>query len=308
MSLNLDAGFTPIIPFTHEDGDNPLDTRVKSDHCEVSVRSSNGYVVTAYNISNPAYHKFFSKDNSAIFAQTHLANTEKSYLDRKVEQQSTMLANRLLSGEVSVQVVVEGYETFFNGIEKKLSSGNFHVLAEKPEGWSETKNITGIVVNTEEFKVCEAKVITVDYVDSENNGRTSTLRVPYVQLQNLDSKEQLVVAGVHVPGASSQYPIDGLTELGKVIDELWKKFKVDVVAIGDFNSTPVRVAPHVGGTVLEPDYFTHANPRFAAASVYDMGILKKGEESSATFDMLSSSEISIESQKLAEGLANSVIS
>lgn len=296
-------GFTAIHPFGK---DNPLHPEVKSDHCEVSVLSSDGHIISAYNISNPAYHKYFANDANGVFAQTHLANTEPDFLARKVELQSKMLAERLLTSQVSIQIVVEGYETFFIDLQERLSSGSFHLLAEKPEGWSQTKNITGIIVDTSKFKVIESSVITVDYVDSENEGRRSVLRVPYVHLQNLVSKEGLVVAGVHVPGAASQYPKDGLAQLGIVLTTLWEKFKVDLVAMGDFNSTPDRVAPHVEGTVLEPDYFTHANPRFPAASKYDLAVVKSANAS--VYEVQPLSAVSEESQLLAKGLEANVIS
>lgn len=301
----MSASFMKIKPFG---ADNPLSPLVKSDHCEIMVRTSNGNVISAYNMSNPAYHKYFKRDESSTFAETHLANTETDFLARKVELQSKLFAERLLSGEVSVQIVVEGYETFFKGLEERLFSGNFHLLAEKPEGWSETKNITGIIVDTTKFKVCESAVITVEYVDTENDGRTSVLRVPYVHLQNLVTQEEIVVVGVHVPGAASQNPKDGLAHLGKVIAILWQKFKVDVVAMGDFNSTPARVAPHIDGTVLEPEYWTHANPRFLAASKYDLAVVKESDVSSATFAIQPLSAVSEESQLLAKGLEASIIS
>ena len=300
MASGISDGFVSISPFSKKDS---ASSKLQSDHVEVAVNTVIG-TINGWNISNPAYHRFFAKDASQVFAQTSLADISSEALEGKIASQLKTISTRLLSGEVNIQVVVEGYETFFEKLAKQLSEGNFHLLAEKPEGWNEKKNITGIVVDTSKYTVRESAVVTVEYKDTENDGRPSVLRVPYVHVQEIVSKKEMIVAGVHVPGAASQYPKDGLAALANAIDSLWEKHgrKVDVIGIGDFNSTPERVAKHFEGAVLAPDYWTHANPRFLAASKYDMAIVREAESEPVKCEMHPLADVSETSQALAKGL------
>lgn len=290
------SAFSPIRPFEKKD---PVSSKLQSDHCEVALKTSLG-TINSWNISNPAYHKFFANDESQVFAQTVLADTNIDVLNVKIESQLETIANRLLDGAVNIQVIVEGYETFYEKLAEKIGDGEFHLLAEKPEGWTKTKNITGIVVDNSKFSIRTSAVINVDY---QEEGRDSVLRVPYVHVQEVISRREMIVVGVHVPGTASQYPEKGLSALAKVIDGLWEKYdkKVDVIGIGDFNSTPENVAKHFK-TVLEPSYWTHANPRFAAASKYDMAIVREAEQESSKPEMLPSDALSDASRALAKGL------
>lgn len=294
------SGFTTIEPFNVE---NDYSSRLQSDHCEVAVETTLGKI-NSWNISNPAYHKFFANDASQVFAQTSLADTDVEKLEAKIESQLETIAGRLIDGTVNIQVIVEGYEIFFARLSEKISEGSFHLLSQKPEGWSETKNITGIIVDTSKFSILESAVVSVDYLESENEGREAVLRVPYVHVQDIVTEKQMIVAGVHVPGTASQYPKDGLAKLAEVIDSLWEKQgrKVDVIGLGDFNSTPERVAVHFSGEVIPPEYWTHANPRFAAASKYDMAIVREAEEEPVKYAMLGLDAVSNSSQALAKGL------
>ena len=305
MVIDRSCGFVEIRLFGV---DNPLSPSVVSDHCEISVMTSDGHKINAYNISNPAYHKYFSNDGSRVFAETHLATTDADFLESKIQLQLALIASRFMRGSVGIQVVVEGYETFYERLAEKLSSSDFHLHTPKPEDWSSTKNITGILVDLSKFKVCESSVVSVKYEDKENEKRTSELRVPYVHVKDLDSQNEMVVAGVHVPGAASQFPKDGLAELAKVIQLLWEKTKVDVIAMGDFNTTPGRVARYVEGEILEPNYWTHANPRFLAASKYDLAVVRAAIDPAVLFEIQPLSAVSECSRRLAIGLQASVIS
>lgn len=282
-------GLNPIVPFDQK----RLAPAVCSDHAEIAFLIFERQVVNVWNISNPAHHHYFKSTPTfptAPFHNTHLY-VEKPYVDgkldiilqEKVNNQSAWIAQRFKQKQVSVQVIVEGYEGFYKEIAEKIKKFGheqfeiYSVLNSNPGNISPTKNVTAIIVDTSRLAI-EDRGIVSDKYKEDANGRDCDFVMPYVRIRDLQSKQSMVIAGVHVPGADNCHPISGLGVLNKHIHALHAKYegKCDIVATGDFNTPPLfsKVAL-VGMEFLLATYGTHVNPRSEAA-IYDQTVILKG--------------------------------
>lgn len=299
-------GFTQISPFGEE---NPLDEKVQSDHAEVGVVNPDQRVINAWNISNPAYHCYFKYGSNPPFHNTHLfvdqpysdTGVLESSLNAKVKDQINTLAERFVAGKVHVQVIVEGYRTFFDELANALlirGCKDFYIesmLNQAPRDWQATWNVSGILVNTRVFQIWKQGVLTQEYGEAADNKRHCTLRLPYVYLQDRGTGRKSVVTAVHISGCASQRPTTGLEQLGTSIAKLWTEARgqADVLALGDFNAPPryskEDVPRELSGydniDFLAVPYLTHVNPMSQAAS-YDQIAISKATTSKGDYKVL----------------------
>lgn len=74
-------------------------------------------------------------------------------LAEKIESQLTTIATRFVQGKVSVQVIVEGYETFYTQLTNKIEAlghKQFEIISlvsQKSDGWDPINNVTAILVD-----------------------------------------------------------------------------------------------------------------------------------------------------------------
>ncbi len=292
-------------------GDNPLDQRVQSDHGEVAVVTTNGRVINVWNISNPAHHKYFAKDSGQTFTHTHMVpKAGSTWLEEKINDQIDTIAARMKKSAVAIQVVAEGYKTFYDQLAKALSYGKVFqfvsLLNTKSDELSSTKNVTGIIVDTSKYSLKDQDVMTVSYEDKENN-RKSELNIPFVHVKDTEHGNELLVVAVHIPGTRSQYPKSGLEALAQSAKKLWEKKEkaMDMILLGDFNTAPENAEKHELGNLLVPSYFTHANP-LPQASKYDLVAIQQAENTKATYTLAALSTLSPSTQALAASLEKAV--
>jgi hypothetical protein len=283
-------GFTPILPFGDE---NPLEETVQSDHAEIAIKLANGDVVSAWNISNPIFHNYFKLGGLPPFHKTHLfienpfvENRIHTALKAKCDLQIQNLAERFVRKEVGIQVVVEGFESFYQQLEAEIRTLGFEyfqivsLLDDMPTSWRRGDNIVGILINTSRYELLSRKVIHKDYCEVEDGNKAKTMYLPYVHVRDKMTNLTFAIVGVHINGCESQYPKSGLEVLGNQIKELHTTLegKPDVLALGDFNTTPSQTAlcmtPLLDNEwkVIFPLYLTHVNPKSQAAS-YDHAII-----------------------------------
>jgi hypothetical protein len=308
-----------ILPFK---ADNPLHEAVQSDHTEIALKTPEARIINVWNISNPAYHGYYKFGTNPPFYQTHMY-VEKPYLENgeleaslanKIEDQLNMIANRFIKGEVSIQVIVEGYEEFYEQLIKKFQESNFtnyaicSLLNYKPEGWKKKSNVTAILVNTLFFKVLESNVVLKKYFEEEDSNKEKDFQMPFVKVSDELSNHQIFIIGVHINGCASQYPKSGLEVLAKEIQAFWKKGEeqADIIALGDFNTVPKNAKLSLlgnlndQGILLNAPYPTHVNPHSMAGN-YDQAIIMKSTEL-RKYEILTSDALSLASQKLIESI------
>lgn len=314
--------FNPISPFTLE---NPLASEVQSDHAEIGLHISDRHVLNSWNISNPAYHCYFKFGDKPPFHQSHLF-VNKPYnegvmdpvLAKKTEDQIATIAERFTKGQVHIQIIVEGFESFYEKLAAKIKEAAHpqfalvSLLNQKPDNWENHKNVTGILINTSRFSVLNSGVISKKYEEAEDAGKKNDFCLPFAHLRDTEREDALIVAGVHVSGCKTQHPKSGLETLAKTMKELDEAntFEpADVIAAGDFN-TPPRFAKEsmLGlldsrGILLNPEYPTHVNPRSEAAN-YDQIAILKGREC-VKYEMAPLSELSPATQQFVASVEKS---
>jgi hypothetical protein len=147
--------FTPILPFSQE---NVLESAVQSDHAEIAIRTPNDRIINVWNISNPAYHCYYKYGNTPPFHKSHLF-VDQPYTNGKMEaglatktqHQIATIAERFVKGEVNVQIIVEGFESFYSDLATKIKSlgqTKFEIISlldNKPAKWKPEWNINGIL-------------------------------------------------------------------------------------------------------------------------------------------------------------------
>jgi hypothetical protein len=320
-SFNSD-GFNPVLPFSAE---NPLEAEVQSDHAEISIKTPDNHIINAWNISNPSHHHYFKSGPKPPFFNSHLY-VEKPFVDgklverleRKVADQIDTIAQRFVSGKVNIQIVPEGYETFYKRLSEKIRSygqGDFQIVSfldNKPTNWSTEKNVTGILVDTSRFSILDKGIIDSKYLEEGDFNKEKAFYLPYVHLKDKRTDREIVVSGVHITGCDSHDPKTGLETLAKTMLQLNAKTagSVDVLAAGDFNTTPETIRKYLGSTmsgaafrpvVLQPTYPTHINPRSEAA-IYDQAVLLPCREAEHGYEVLGEDSISPASQALVTSI------
>ncbi len=299
IPFNSEA-FTPLLPFNEK---NFLELAVQSDHAEIAIKTPDNRIINVWNISNPAYHCYFKYGKTPPFHHTHLFVDQpyvngkmEEHLAKKTQDQITTIAERFVKGEVNVQIIVEGFESFFSDLSKKITSLKhteftiFSLLDHKPPHWKSEWNVTGILIDTSRFKIVQQKVYSLKYKEEQDENREKDFDLPVVWLRDLTKEEMIVVAGVHINGCSSQYPKTGLETLANIIKEIREEFfgYYDIIAAGDYNTIPARLrenlihAPNPSNTnmtsikidkkLLIAPYPTHVNPASEAAN-YDQALI-----------------------------------
>lgn len=247
-----------------------LPSTVNSDHAGISVRvesDSGTHIVGTLNISNPAHHGYFDNDNSS-FRESHL-NTKnkgdegKKWLEDKIAQQMENQILALTKGDVHVLVLVEAYKAFIETMRTKLPPWIFMVYqpGEKP-----TTNTTVILVNCRLYRVLTATVRATSYQEDNVDRTMVTPMVTILAADAATNAHALTVVGVHLPGNATQFPLCALKKLNELMPD------GDVIAIGDFNTTPSNIK-RILGDVVEPAYPTHANT-LHEVTVYDNAVVR----------------------------------
>lgn len=318
----------PILPFGE---DNPLDKKVQSDHCELAImipptQESCGFrTINVWNISNPAYHGYFQYGDQPPFHHTHLF-VDKPYqegklderLTTKIEEQVNTIAQRFANRTIHIQVIVEGYEDFYDLLAQKLQELGakdymiVNLLKDKPADWKKEWNVTGILVNTVCYQVLESDVVRGKYCEEQDSNKEKDFQMPYVKVEDRLSHHQFYVLGVHINECASQYPKSGLELLSKEIMKLWLKGqkKADVLALGDYNTAPKNSQISVLGELegdkelLTTPYPTHVNPS-SLAGIYDQASLLRAEGSPWKYVVLTLDGISDASKALVKSIQTS---
>lgn len=275
--MEFRLGYTPITQFGPE---VPLDPMVVSDHAEIILDTPYGKI-GAWNISNPVYHSYFGSRSTCSFAKTHMnSKPDQQFLQNKIADQIESIAQRLENGQVDVQIIVEGYNTFFEQLQSRLNHGNYAIVYSQEfppssEGIpADQKNTTGIIVNLNKFSLERSLIFTQVYEESQDRQpkRTRYLGIPVVFLGTFDDNT-LAVGGVHIPGSNRRQPLDGLAHLQDVLNDLLAENINHIVLMGDYNSIPKLVGDQVKGAQIKLSaYPTHVNPN-NQVSYYDMALV-----------------------------------
>jgi hypothetical protein len=196
------------------------------------IRTPNNRIINIWNISNPTYHCYFKYGDNPPFHNTHLF-VENPFLEEsmdkglaaKSDSQIMTIAERFVKGEVNVQVIIEGYESFYNKLADKINAlGHkefrfISMLNEKPLQWDAKKNVTGILIDTSRFSVLESgvKYIKYKYREEQSSNQEKEFCLPFAHIRDKATDHAMVIAGVHVNGCASQYPKTGLETLAGII-------------------------------------------------------------------------------------------
>ncbi len=283
--MNYRFGYNKISQFDENLGLNEL---VVSDHAEIMLNTPYG-VIAAWNISNPEYHHYFGSFPTASFAKTHMFLNQEFILN-KIDNQLNYIAGKIISGEIVVFIIIEGYHSFYERLINKLEENNFTEYALIYQDIPDPDNNAAILVNRQIFDILDGTDIYIDkYYESNDRGqeleegseergkRIRKMRIPYVYLGTPDNKI-LVVGGAHIPGSNKRQPIDGLTKLNNIIQGVLKKEAnnenfAGLVFMGDFNSIPAFVGKYVQNVNIKiSNYPTHINPG-RETSFYDLTLI-----------------------------------
>lgn len=307
---------------------NPLDPAVQSDHAEIAIRTDFA-VFNAWNIYNPFTQSFFGKlkdGHTSPFKDTHLYSENSRLhnqtviaplMQKKIDEQVETIASRFCRGEVSVQVIIEGYEGFYKQLEGRINelgkiySRDYEIIRVKRDPNS-IASISAILVDTEKFAIGQHGSLSMRYNETANNAgeiKGVQLTLPFAALSHISTGNDITIVAVHIPGVDLQLPENGLQCMAKICDNLWKlnDGSVDVLAMGDYNTTPSFARKFMlssGGELLNAPYPTHINP-FCQVANYDQVFLKpSNEEKKRSYKFLNSSEISPASQALIKSILN----
>jgi hypothetical protein len=278
--MEFRLGYTPISQFNKP---IPLDPLVVSDHTEIILETPYGKICS-WNISNPIYHTYFGSRETCSFALTQMY-LDDDFIQNKIEGQLDSIVERLLSGQVDIQIIIEGYNLFFERLRKKLEGENFVVLySEDFRSTTDSSlqpdqvNKTGIVVNLSKFTVKDTSFYTEEYVEPYDREpkRERFLGIPIVLLQPIGTEGTLIIGGIHVPGSNRRQPLKGLGYVNDVFQDL-KELNLEnllgIVMMGDFNSIPKLVGENVRNAHIKlSPYPTHVNPS-NQVSYYDMALV-----------------------------------
>jgi len=298
--MNFRLGYTPISQFS---GENPLDPLVVSDHAEIILETPYGRI-GAWNISNPVYHHYFGLRETCSFAQTHMY-LDPVFIENKIQDQLDSITQRLIEGNVDVQVIVEGYNLFFERLQDKLANYNFVVFydrdfpPETAEVSADRVNKTGIIVNLDKYTLSNAVLFSKEYLEPADRmpKRERYLGIPIVFLENF-AGDRIAVAGIHVPGSNQRQPIKGLNYVQDVANDLLELNLNGIVMIGDFNSIPKLVQENVKGIRIKlSPYPTHVNPG-TQVSYYDMALI----DGMPSAKMLQISDMSVYTQAFIQSI------
>lgn len=309
-SLFDSGGFTPILPFNQ---DNPLKDNVQSDHAEIALKVDDR-VINIWNISNPEYHCYFKYGENPPFHHTDLF-VNKPFLDdvmdkgleEKINDQINTIATRFVEGKVNIQIIVEGFDSFYNGLTdkiKELGSDEFQII----RNTNLKGNITGILVDTSKFKILTTGGSYSKYNEIEDSNKEKELRCPIVRVKDKLTAKTTIFIGVHVNGCGSQYPKGGLKAMKDIIEENYEitSKKFDVIAAGDFNTPPMHARESIiqpmkhQAVLLNAPYPTHVNPKSQVAN-YDQVVIVQAD-ATTQYEMLPASEVSVASQNLINSI------
>ena len=273
---------------------------------------SDGNNLLAWNISNPKYHPYFSYGST--FKDSHLY-IEKPYNERglmhymlrkKIDSQLKTITNNFVDQKFPIQVIIEGFESFYNCLERRLTGLSYQIIRDKPEDKNTLYNISGIIVDTSVYHVLHEQIMQIEYDATEDNNKKKTTFYPCVELKNISTGNHLIIIAAHVNGCSSQFPEEGLHSLRTLMESLGQSFGYeDIIAIGDFNSPPDYVAKVFDGKfkIVTTNYLTHCNPNSQACK-YDMAVVLPGSKQTNghNYEMLPVEYISINSQNLVNSI------
>ena len=299
--------FVKIKPF---DDNNELNISVLSDHAEIGIVLHDNNKLLAWNISNPKYHPYFKYGET--FKKSHLY-IEKPYddtnnlipmMEQKIATQIEIFVNNIKSNKYPIQVCIEGFEYFYEKLTEQLNNRQYKIIREEPIDKT-YYNISGIIVNTQIYKIIEHSIKKVTYIATEDNNKEKTTLYPCVKIQNIDTNYKVIIIAAHVNGCNSQYPESGLNALHELMNQL--HVDCDVIAIGDFNSPPdfIQKVFHNNFCINKSNYLTHCNPNLQAAK-YDVAV-SLSNNSNVKYKMIELEEISLNSKYLVESINNSII-
>lgn len=282
------ASFEDFIQASSFDSDHKLHSDVKSDHAAIMtiVKDNIGKslcVIEAFNISNPTYHHYFGegpfKQTHMFVDKDHIPNNE--WLQNKIKSQMETIVDRMKRRISDVQIIVEGYDKFFNDIEESLGNG-FDVVRVKHEVYvGSTFNITGIVVNRDKFNVLHNGNIQLICQDDNLSGKQKPFILPVVTVQHKETNHEFTIVGTHIPGCASQFPKNALMVFDSFIND--PRYP-NIIAMGDFNTTPKNIKSILTkSSVLAPLYPTHINP-FCQIASYDNTVFRLNEMTIGYFD------------------------
>lgn len=306
--------YTKISQF---DDDLLLENEVASDHAEIILKTDYG-IISAWNISNPIYHHYFGLRSDYTFSKTHMYELQSWKLEEKINLQIDHIIERLLSGKIDIQIIIEGYLKLYDRIKPILNSAGFDIFYdETPEDLGvvpiDRVNITAIIFNTSKYNI-EHKIIFSDIYTEDNDvikvGETRKTRmydIPVIYLRTLDN-HLMIVGGVHIHGSNSRFPKSGLKLFTDMLNNTSTPIpsqNISMVFMGDFNTIPKNVGDALKDTkqrfkILLTEYPTSVNPG-NEVSYYDMTIvynLTNGE-------MLKLDQTGVETQALIRSICRS---
>jgi hypothetical protein len=297
-------GYTKIKQFNTVEN-SELNSLVVSDHAEIMVNTKYG-VISSWNISNPVHHHYFGINDSCSFSRTHMFY-DKNFIENKIYDQIESISSRFESGEIAIQIIIEGYSTFYELLKNRLKDSNYALIY---QDIGDPDNNAGILINLNQFELLNSEIYVKSYYekyDRENEKikrKVRNLRVPIGFLRPYNSIETLVVGAVHIPGSNRRYPVTGLEYLNNIIQNIINKNQDYVVFMGDFNCIPKVVGDNIKNMkIMLSNYPTHVNPS-VEVSFYDMALIRKKDSSEKgdNISMLDLEYTSIYTQALVESI------
>lgn len=144
------------------------------------------------------------------------------------------------------------------------------------------------MINTEKFKLLEQFVVELVYTECQvrKDAVTGVLSdidcqakqlIPMVRVQNGDY--HMIILGIHVPGNSRQFPVNGFKALNELLESIMLKYSSDDIFIsGDFNTSASNIKKVVTSMdFCDPMYLTHMYP-LCQAVTYDVIGYKSGSK------------------------------
>lgn len=277
-----------------------LSSEVTSDHGEIILKT-NYVTISSWNISNPIHHHYFGLSQTSTFSRSHMAKDvrvpeEAAWLEHKIQLQVSEIIQRMVSGQIDIQIIVEGYVELYQSIIPILSENGLELFYdESPVNTSENPtdkiNVTGIIIRKEssDFRTFQilSKIIYTEVYTEENDvikpGEVRKLRtygIPVLHLLTGDSFTDpavLIVGGVHIHGSNSRFPKSGLNlfkdTLLRAVES--RPDAVGIIFMGDFNTVPKNVGDVIKGSkykIMLTEYPTMVNPG-NEVSYYDMAVI-----------------------------------
>lgn len=268
--LNL-FDLNPIFPFNYQ----TFSPYILSDHAQIrlgfstSIGKNNDnqeYVIVCENICNPEYSHYFN--SSVAFNGTHLnqGRPKDNPYNQVIWDMENAKINHIVNTltneqnengtKVVAYIIVEsnngrGNDVRGTGInhqlKRRLGFKDFEFVTTSDRDVS--SNVTTIIINKKYVHhIEETGVVTLNYDEVEDNGKSKTLKIPYVlfSINNGDQsccsfpyEHYIRLYGIHISGCASQFPKTGITKLYEHLARL--SSDTDIILMGDFNTVPNKL-------------------------------------------------------------------